>query len=187
MQDTERLFLGLHLDPLFQEEITVCAKKLYPLYPAHKWVKLRHFHFTIHFLGDTTPQQKEKVIVLASEVASAVKPFSTALENMGAFPSLKKPRVIWVGASEDCQKDLAALYEKVTRPFIKEGFPVEHEKFTPHATLFRVRADQPINWDENIFQFPRTESKVIDRMMLFKSVLGPDGSEYQPVEEFIFG
>jgi len=182
----ERLFLGLHLDALFQSEVAQHAEKLRALYPDQKWVRLRHFHFTIHFLGDTTPDQKERVMLRAQEIVATVKPFPIALKNMGAFPSLKKPRVIWVGAADDCQSDLAELYKKVTQPFAAEGFPVEHEKFTPHATLFRVRADAPIIWDDSIFNFPQTQPKIIDRMMLFKSILGPDGSEYQPVEEFLF-
>ena len=185
--ESERLFLGLHLDPLFKQEIIPAAEKLGKIYPDHKWVNLLFFHFTIHFLGDTTPDQKQKVMALAREIASRQKPFQIALEGMGAFPSLNKPRVIWIGASSGCQKDLAELYESVTQPLIAEGFPVEHEKFTPHATLFRVRAESPILWDSRTFQFPQTQNKTIDRIILFKSILTPQGSEYQPCEEFSFG
>lgn len=187
MENTERLFLGLHLDELFHAEISAAAEKLKLLFPSHKWVKFRHFHFTVHFLGDTTLTQKERVVKLARDIARATQPFQIALENMGAFPSLQKPRVIWIGAARECQESLALLYKNVTRPFISEGFPVEHEKFTPHATLFRVRAEAPIVWNEEIFSFPKTSSKKIGRMMLFKSILGPEGSEYQPIEEFSFG
>ena len=187
METTERLFLGLHLDSLFLKEVSACAEKLRVLYPDQKWVRLRHFHFTIHFLGDTTTAQKEKIRVIAKSVAAATKPFPVALEGMGAFPSLTKPRVIWIGAAEECCPDLSGLYDKVTRPLINEGFAVEHETFTPHATLFRVRAEIPIVWDKNIFNFSQTAFRTIDRLMLFKSISGPDGSEYQPIEEFLFG
>ncbi len=178
--------MGLHLDTLFHKEISAVAEKLRNLYPDQKWVKLHHFHFTIHFLGDTTAQQKEKIRTVVKAVAARTKSFPTALEGMGAFPSLSKPRVIWIGAAESCRNDLMKIYKSITRPLIAEGFPVEHEMFTPHATLFRVRAETPIVWEESIFNFTQTESKAVDRIMLFKSVLSPGGSEYQPIEEFPF-
>ncbi len=186
MEKTERLFLGLHLDALFQKQVADFSKKLHVLYPDQKWVKLRHFHFTIHFLGDTTEEQKEKIRVIAKGVAADTKSFPIALEGMGAFPSLIKPRVIWIGAAEECKKSLFDLYTHVTLPLIAKGFPVEHETFTPHATLFRVRAEKPIVWDTNIFSFTKTEPRLISGLSLFKSILGTDGSEYQPIEAFPF-
>lgn len=185
--NTERLFLGLHLDALFQTEIAVFAQQLRVLYPDQKWVNLRHFHFTIHFLGDTTAEQKQTAAELAREIAAATKPFLISLEGMGAFPSLTKPRVIWIGASKECRLALTGLYENVTKPFIAAGFPVEHETFTPHATLFRVRAETPIIWDKNVFQFPKTDLRQMHSLTLFKSVLQPHGSEYIPVETYPFG
>ncbi len=187
MEKMERLFLGLHLDPLFKEEITAHAKKLRELYPDQKWVNLRHFHFTIHFLGDSTPGQREKIARIAREIASQTKPFKVGLEGMGAFPSLNKPRVVWVGAAKKCLADLDDLYRKITIPLIAEGFPVEHESFTPHATLFRVRADKLIQWDPEFFQFPKTPLRRVDRLTLFKSTLTEWGSEYVPIDYYLFG
>lgn len=186
MENTERLFLGLHLDALFQKEIAARAETLCAIYPDQKWVNLRHFHFTIHFLGDTASEKKEKVALMARDIASQIKPFPIALEGMGAFPSLQKPRVIWVGAAKSCREDLVELYDAVTRPLIEVGFPVEHATFTPHATLFRVRADSPIAWNEWIFSFPKTDVRYIGQLTLFKSVSSSDGPEYQPVEAYPF-
>ncbi len=186
MEKSERLFLGLHLDPLFSEEISAHAKKLRELLPDQKWVNLRHFHFTIHFLGDSTSEQKEKIARIARDIASQTKSFGVALEGMGAFPSLNKPRVIWIGAAEVCRPSLLDFYTKVTKPLITEGFPVEHETFTPHATLFRVRADTPIIWDESVFQFAASPVKTVSELILFKSTLTNWGSEYVPVESYPF-
>lgn len=186
MEKTERLFFGLNLDPLFQAEISVCAERLRRLYPEQKWVRFRHFHFTVHFLGDKTPEQKIKVQSIAAEIAQSTEPFNISLEDMGAFPSLNKPRVIWIGAAQECRVDLEHLYQKVTRPLIAEGFPVEHETFTPHATLFRVRADKLIQWDPEVFQFPKTSLRRVDRLTLFKSVLIDGASEYVPIETYPF-
>ncbi len=186
METTERLFLGLHLDALFQKEVAVFAEKLRALYSDQKWVRLRHFHFTIHFLGDTTADQKERIRTIARSVAENTKPFPIALEGMGAFPSLSKPRVIWIGAAEECKSNLLDLYGKVTRPLISEGFSVEHETFTPHATLFRVRADFPIVWDDRVFSFPKTSARCVDQLTLFKSELSESGSEYVPIETYPF-
>lgn len=187
METTERLFLGLHLDALFQNEIAAHAETLRSLYPDQKWVNLRHFHFTIHFLGDTARLQREKISVMARQIASQIKPFPIALEGMGAFPSLSKPRVIWIGVAKSCHNDLMRIYALVTKPLIAEGFPVEHETFTPHATLFRVRADHLISWDEKVFAFPKTSPRMIKSLSLFKSELNSAGSEYVPVETYPFG
>jgi len=187
MLQTERLFLGLNLDPLFHTEISVCAERLRPLYPDQKWVNLRHFHFTVHFLGDTNSAQKERVMRIAREVASQTKPFEVVLEGMGAFPSLSKPRVVWVGAARECLPALDNFYQRITTPLIAEGFAVEHESFTPHATLFRVRAESLIKWNSEVFQFPKTTLRMVDRLTLFKSTLTEWGAEYVPVDCYSFG
>lgn len=186
MSTTERLFLGLNLDPLFQREISAAAEKLKVLFPDQKWVRFRFFHFTVHFLGDTTSDQKEKVISIARGIAKATKPFQIALEGMGAFPSLQKPRVIWIGAAEECRESLDCFYRKVTQPLVAEGFPVEHEEFTPHTTLFPARAEKPIIWDPKLFQFQKTSFEMMRDLTLFKSTPVSDGNEYQPCEVFPF-
>ncbi len=186
METSERLFLGLHLYPLFKAEIESVAAYLRPLYPQQKWVNLEHVHFTVHFLGDTTPDQKQKVTALAREIAAATQPFSLMLEKMGAFPKPANPRIVWLGAAAESVAILEELYQRVTAPFIQAGFPVEHDHFTPHATLFRVRRDFPIVWDESVFQFKKTKPQTITELMLFKSVLTPAGSEYIPVVSYPF-
>lgn len=186
MLQTERLFLGLNLDPLFHTDISVCAERLRQLYPEQKWVRFRHFHFTVHFLGDTTAKQKEKIQSIAKSIAQATQPFDVSLEGMGAFPNLNKPRVIWIGAAQECRLDLEEFYRKVTCPLIAEGFPVEHETFTPHTTLFRVRADNPIVWNEDVFSFSKTPFRTVKQLTLFKSVLSDQASEYVPIQDFLF-
>ena len=187
MEQTARLFLGLHLYPHFKNEIDEAVERLRSLHPDQKWVNPEFIHFTVHFLGETSPEQKQKVMEFASQAAAATEPFKVALKDMGAFPSLKTPRVVWIGAAESCQEDLARLYKRITEPLIREGFPVEHEQFTPHATLFRVKRENPIEWNPAIFQFSQTTAKTIDRLFLFKSVQTSTAAEYHPCEEFIFG
>lgn len=186
MEKTERLFLGLHLYPLFQSQIKECADRLRQVYPEQKWVNLENVHFTIHFLGDVSAEKQRQVSLIARKVAAATLPFEIGLEGMGAFPSFNKPRIVWIGAAPFCRPHLEQLYQSVTRPLIQEGLPVEHETFTPHATLFRVRAENPIIWDETVFQFAASPLKPVSDLILFKSTLTIWGSEYIPVESYPF-
>lgn len=103
------------------------------------------------------------------------------LEDIGAFPTPRRARVLWAGVADPEWR------LKVVSRSIEErcGYAAE-ERFKPHLTLARLKVPKsvgevidrhrPLEWDRTPF--------VIDRAILFRSVLGRPGARYEPVEEF---
>jgi RNA 2',3'-cyclic 3'-phosphodiesterase len=101
-----------------------------------RWVDPQNVHLTLKFLGDVSPADLEHLCgVLAPEVA-ACEPFSMSVGGLGAFPSLRRARVLWIGlAAPDALMTLSRLVETVTT---RLGFPSEGRSFSPHLTVARV-------------------------------------------------
>lgn len=139
------------------------------------------FHFSLHFLGDTS----ENLIPQLSQVISSVKsaPFTISLQGVGVFPSLQKIKVIWAGVSEGAT-ELQSIKNQLDEPLEKLGFTVEKRPFTPHLTIGRVKfvdsAQKPALQKillEN--QAKKLGSQQALSIHLMQSTLKPEGPSYQ--------
>jgi len=94
-------------------------------------------HITLAFLGWVEPQAVEPVRDALARTAENVNAFDVTLDKVGAFPHERKPRVIWIGASDqgaafrELSRTLRAVYETL-------GFHFEKENVA-HVTLARVK------------------------------------------------
>ena len=95
-------------------------------------------HLTLKFLGDVPASQVDAVSAALEGAAAAAHPFDLDLRGLGAFPDLRRPRVLWVGVGGDLEA-LQRLYEALEEALAPLGFPPEGRAFTPHLTLARLR------------------------------------------------
>ncbi|MBM6705369.1 RNA 2',3'-cyclic phosphodiesterase, partial [Sutterella massiliensis] len=92
---------------------------------------------------------------------------------LGAFPSNRRPRVVWAGAADGGEsKRLAGLLDEALRPL---GFPTEGREFTPHITLARLKTlkmlDNPEIFEQTGKAVRRLEVTA-EAVTLYESVLG---------------
>jgi 2'-5' RNA ligase len=64
------------------------------------------------------------------------------LGGLGAFPNLRRPRVVWMGVKADPKLEL--LHHDVERACEELGYEVDARAFRPHLTLARV-VDDAVN------------------------------------------
>jgi 2'-5' RNA ligase len=93
-------------------------------------------HITLAFLGWVEPEAVEPARTALERTALGTAPFELTLDKLGAFPHERKPRVIWIGSSEQgafrsLSRALRAAYEKLGYHFEKETIA--------HVTLARVQ------------------------------------------------
>ncbi len=136
------------------------------------------FHITLKFLGDVddVDDVKEQMKRIS------FSPFSVSLSEIGAFPSLQRVNVIWVGIND--QGETSALQKKID-DLLKDKFPDNHP-FHPHITLARVKF---VKEKEKLQQNIKTisvEKKRFDvhEFILFESILTPQGPVYTVVERY---
>ena len=123
-----------------------------------------------------------------NEASESYQPFQTTLNQLGAFPNLRRPRVIWIGGSE-LQESAARLANDIDHRMTKLSFEPENRPFKPHLTLGRVRQGRRV--DELTDYLKTFELRPIplalDRVVLFQSTLTPQGAIYKPLHTSILG
>ncbi|MEM1993875.1 MAG: RNA 2',3'-cyclic phosphodiesterase [Nitrososphaerales archaeon] len=102
-----------------------------------KLVEPQNLHFTLKFLGEVDANLILKVKEALSEIdAPQIK---VVYQGVGAFPSIWRPNVLWVGSDREGGALLSNLAEIVESKIahLKVG---DHKPFTPHLTVARVKS-----------------------------------------------
>jgi len=102
-----------------------------------KCVERENIHITVRFLGDVDPGLVGGLQRLIS--GFEFTPFSAELRGLGAFPSLRRPRVVWAGITGGVE-ELTAITQRLEPEIVGMGFRPERRGFSPHVTLARVRS-----------------------------------------------
>lgn len=180
-EDSLRLFIAMELSPEIQNQLSQIQKQLKSSGADVKWVKPENIHLTLKFLGETKTSLVENIEKNLQETAEHFEKFEFQLNELGAFPRIQSPRVIWVNAFEPMgiiAKIVSILEEKLE----KLGFAKECREFTPHITIGRVRSsDARFNLVEKLKQEKINQPQIqkVNKLTLFKSTLTPSGPIYE--------
>ncbi len=176
----KRLFVGTLTDI---EQVSDIRKEVEALGIEGKWVEKENLHFTYRFLGSVEEDRISQIAgMLRLRLKGASAPTVT-YRGLGVFPSLKAPKVLWIGLESDGLSDIKERIDKALAPF---GFPPEG-KFTPHLTLLRIkkmrRRTKFSRFIERMKDFTfKVEKEFV--VSLIESRLTPEGPVYSVVEEF---
>ena len=154
-----------------------------------KWVRPEGMHLTLKFLGsvprDLLPRIQEAALPLFKEQ----KPTQLHVSSIGAFPDLRRPRVVWAGL-EDPAGVLSLLVNRMETVLEPLGFPKEKRPFNPHLTLGRFKSNEK---SSELIETIRQKMDIVgpsfvaDHAILFESVLKPSGAEYFQLFRFDYG
>jgi len=180
--ETARVFLGLPLGPCFAEEIARFLPKIQSQMPHVKWIKPGNAHVTLHFFGNLTRVSIAEASSVIRPLARQQKPMVFGLEGAGAFPHPSRPRVVWLGLTGDVPR-LTQWQEMLDESLNQAGFPREDRPFHPHVTLGRTGKDRKPGGLPAL-EFPKTDLRRVDEIILFRSQLTPYGPVYEPIETF---
>ena len=98
-----------------------------------RWVAADNIHLTLKFLGEIPGKNIPQLAVNLGECAITHSPFALAVQGLGAFPRINKPRVIWVGISES--KELMLLQKQIEQNTRQLGYEAEDRPFSAHLLL----------------------------------------------------
>jgi RNA 2',3'-cyclic 3'-phosphodiesterase len=102
-----------------------------------KLVERENLHFTLKFLGEVSEDQAREADRRLRALRLAGGP--ATVSGAGAFPSLHRPSVVWVGVSQADEQRVRAVGEAVIKAL--EGIGErETRPFQAHLTLARVRS-----------------------------------------------
>jgi 2'-5' RNA ligase len=185
---TIRLFVAITPPPAILENVAAlqAQARAQLTFRGIRWERSEKWHITMQFLGDL---DDTAVAPLCAALGAIQQPsvFRASLSRAGAFPNMRRPRVLWLGLDGD----LAALHllhgeiQSATSTFV----PAEKRAFTPHLTLARI--PQPLRpfetkaieaWAQGVV--PASDTWLVEEFQLWQSTLGSGGSRYTLVQNF---
>lgn len=173
-----RLFAGVPIvDDARRELVALLARLRARDWPV-RWVHDEGSHLTLKFYGEVAPERLDVIEESVRFACRGTGPLAFQLGALGAFPSVSRPRVLWVGI--EAPPELGLLQERLEQSGEAIGFPPEGAPFRPHVTLGRVREGQRLprgGLDEHQAAYART-AFVADRVVLYESVLTNQGPRY---------
>lgn len=168
-----KLFSGIDLTPTVRAKCTDVAERLRASGLDARFEAPEKLHITVAFLGWVEPEAVEPVRDALDRTARSTSAFEMTLDKLGAFPHKRKPRIIWVGASEqdaafrELSRSLRAAYEEL-------GFHFEKETVA-HVTLARVKGG-----DAHLPSLDITPMKLaIGELTLFESIPAERTTRYE--------
>jgi 2'-5' RNA ligase len=101
------------------------------------WAKRPTLHLTLKFLGDVEEDELPEVVAAVARASSGVATFDFETSSLGAFPSPRRPRVLWLGVKPS--DELFGLHAALEDELAELGVQRERRRFHPHITLGRMR------------------------------------------------
>ena len=195
MNENIRCFVAVQLSDDLCEAIWMLQKQLQRHSPMRglRWVDPGDLHITIKFIiGGVPAIQLPRIVNALDHIAQNWRPFTIKLNNLGAFPNVHRPSVLWLGLDEG-EKELQRLFKAIESKLGRLGLKSERRAYHPHLTLARV----PKNWTQsqrralgqligptNLPDLPACE---IEAIALIRSILTPEGPDYMRLSHSIFG
>ncbi len=190
MSETYRLFIAIELPLTLRPALQSTLKALQQAVPAHtvKWVQPDNMHLTLKFLGDVPTRQINAIESGLQAAITGHSPFSIEVANLGCFPNVSRPNVLWIGLNPP-DNQLRRLRDSIEQHIAPLGYPTEDREFSPHLTLGRVKRDLAKPMVSKIGQAAQGISvgKLGDwpceSVRLMRSELRPEGPIYTCITE----
>lgn len=150
-----------------------------------RWVAPENMHLTLKFLGDISPDSVDILTQMLRAESVSLPCFDIHLKGIGSFPSLKRPRVIYIGVQAPA--GLEALQRGIESASHRLGYESDANGgrgFSPHLTIGRVRQGASASDQQKIRQalenihIDSLGTARVDSVHLYKSDLKPSGSMY---------
>lgn len=175
-----RAFLGVPLTTELQEAIRSLQSGLMSRIRGIRWSRPENLHLTLHFFGETTQENLEKIRVSMLSVKRCHRPFLVDVIGLGAFPSLRRPRVIWLGLNP--QNQLRQLHRDCRRALHAAGLVTDSRQYSPHLTIGRAKKKtNELTTLGSELKHQLVGHLPVDRLTLYESLLQPGGAEHIPL------
>ncbi len=175
-----RTFLGAAISTDTRRRATLMQKELAAVAEV-KWVEPANLHVTLLFLGDLDDRDLVEVCKATTAAARREPPFVLRVSGLGAFPTPRRPKVLWGGIVEGADS-LIRLHAAIAAPLIESGIHRQEDRdYTPHLTLGRANADDDSN--RLALELPKRlawegGSTAVEELLVYSSELRRAGPEY---------
>ena len=173
-----RAFIALPLPSEIQRQFAEIQRQLIETQAEVKWDGSEKFHITLKFLGDVDSSQPPLMAKQVENSIGGIAPFDLSFVSLGAFPTVTRPRVVWIGTQQN--EHVQGIQEHVELVCSSFGFAKEDRPFHAHVTLGRVKGNR--NLDRLTAKLKSITFKPLiarcSELHIIRSELKPTGSVY---------
>ena len=176
-----RLFLGVALPREMRRNLEAFAMRHAGL-PGIRWTAPENLHLTAFFLGNVAPEMLPNLLSLLQVALRGIAPFELRFSRFRLAPKTRDPHMIWAQFEKQenwlqLVRQIDELYAQIQAQALNRRGPI------PHITLARLKP----GFDTAALEFPpslRPESLPIRQLVLWQSLLLPEGTRYRVVQRF---
>ena len=189
MSKTIRTFIAIEIPGNITSKIRELQEgiKVYGL--KIRWVRSENIHLTLKFLGNVEAVKIGEIVEAISKTVEGFTPISLKVKDVGVFPGIKRPRILWVGLTGQLES-LLRLQKTLDENLKVLGFPVEKRPFNGHLTMGRIKAKIDVKkFGDTLMEFRSFESETFTaaHIILYKSELKPSGAVYTKLADAFLG
>lgn len=184
-----RLFVAVRFPATVRRALSGVVRELSDGELPVRWTPPARMHLTLRWLGERSAEERDAAAAVMERVAAASEPFEAGFGALGAFPSPRRPRVLWIAV--DATPRLRVLRDELERGFAGAGLGRDDRSFRPHVTLGRARSDAGpgafrsfVDRGAGITVDARFD---VSAIQLVRSRLAPDGARYETVASAALG
>lgn len=178
-----RVFVAINLDQQEKARLEAAARPLLESPFPVRWVAMRNVHLTLKFLGEVAEDRVPNVCAAVDDAANGFEAFDMAVRGFGAFPTVRRPQVVWAGI--EVSPHLSDLQQRVESALEALGFERERRRFHPHLTLGRARKGarpkEFEGFDELVSQLAYADSHRAGAVDVMQSQLKPSGAVHSVI------
>ena len=177
---TVRAFIALNFPGPERERIHGAVDPLRDGGLPVRWVQPENLHVTLKFLGTIKAEMVGSVTEKLEGVAAATAPFRLVLGGFGAFPTIRRPSVLWLGVH--ASPELRCLKQDLEWALSECGFEAETRAFHPHVSLGRANPSRGAGafrgLDDLLAGMNFKKEVPVQAVELMQSRLSRDGAAY---------
>lgn len=173
-QEEWRLFIAVPVPAAIRDAVARIVAGLRPLAPRARWQSSDTWHLTLRFLGQTPAGEVRRLGAILGDLAASTAPFRTELRGAGSFGGGRRPLVAWIGVGAGSEQ-LAALAASLDRAIDPTG---DNHPLRAHLTVAREAPPELAGALREAMAREDRLAWTADRIVLYRSVLGPRGSTH---------
>lgn len=194
-RERSRIFIAFRLPDKLKKELGKLERHLGEQTEVLRFVPTDQLHITLAFLGYISTDKIPTIKAVCETLAKKTFSFALYPTQLGAFPRINRPSVIWIGLGGDTQ-----ALEKLTRELEAEllrhsVFPVRGSGgFAAHITLARLgrkhRRHEMRSIKELLTETSlnyKDTSILCREIVIYQSALSKRGPAYLPLAKIPLG
>ena len=175
-----RLFVAVNFPARLRQKIARLCRPLHEAGVPGRWTEPDQVHLTFKFIGEVSAVEVTPISEALEEVAGRFRPFELRFGPIGAFPSPRRPRVVWLGV--ELTPELRFIKDDLEQRLAELGIAREERPYQPHIKLGRAPREAEAGEFRRLEEVARslrvTDTYRVTHIDLMRSQLGATGAEH---------